>query len=129
MQLARAGHVPAPAKSSHIEPLGAPGIARPDYRGEALGFGPPPEPSSVPGPVFSATTRNDEGMYFAALTTTVLGNITRHPHNYLITAAPIGFRIEPPPNRGGMALGHVRTGVTLRERCSGEDLGVSGGGA
>lgn len=72
------------------------------------------------GPVFSATTRNDKGMYvllvatlLAGLITTVLGNLTGHPHNYretvspyfrsiffftphvdLITKAPIGFQIH-----------------------------------
>jgi nitrate reductase gamma subunit len=72
------------------------------------------------GPVFSATTRNDKAMYvLLALTivlglgTTVLGNITGHPHDYrqtvspwfrsifylhpdpkLILAAPIGFRLH-----------------------------------
>jgi nitrate reductase gamma subunit len=72
------------------------------------------------GPVFSATTRNDKGMYVllvatlvAGLATTVLGNITGHPHDYrltvapyfrsvfylhprvsLITAAPVGFQIH-----------------------------------
>ena len=72
------------------------------------------------GPVFSATTRNDKGMYvllaatlLAGLSTTVLGNLTGHPHDYrltvapyfrsifylhpdvdLITAAPIGFQIH-----------------------------------
>jgi nitrate reductase gamma subunit len=72
------------------------------------------------GPVFSATTRNDKGMYvllvatlLAGLTTTVLGNLTGHPHDYrltvapyfrsifylhpdvdLITSAPVGFRIH-----------------------------------
>jgi len=72
------------------------------------------------GPVFSATTRNDKAMYvllvatlLAGLTTTVLGNLTGHPHDYRqtvspyfrsifyfapdvdrIAAAPIGFRIH-----------------------------------
>jgi nitrate reductase gamma subunit len=72
------------------------------------------------GPVFSATTRNDKGMYallvatlLAGLGTTVLGNLTGHPHDYrltvapyfrsifylhphanLIEAAPVGFRIH-----------------------------------
>jgi len=47
------------------------------------------------GPVFSATTRNDKGMYVllvatlvAGLSTTVLGNITGHPHDYRLTVAP-----------------------------------------
>ena len=47
------------------------------------------------GPVFSATTRNDKGMYVllvaalvAGLATTVLGNITGHPHDYRLTVAP-----------------------------------------
>ena len=47
------------------------------------------------GPVFSATTRNDKGMYLllvatlvAGLATTVLGNITGHPHDYRLTVAP-----------------------------------------
>ena len=72
------------------------------------------------GPVFSATTRNDKAMYvllvatlLAGLGTTVIGNLTGHPHDYrltvapyfrsifylhpdvnLITAAPVGFRIH-----------------------------------
>lgn len=72
------------------------------------------------GPVFSATTRNDKAMYvllIAALVlglgTTVLGNVTGHPHDYrqtvapwfrslfylhpdtgLILKAPIGFRLH-----------------------------------
>lgn len=72
------------------------------------------------GPVFSATTRNDKAMYvllaatlLAGLSTTVLGNLLRHPYDYrlsvapyfrsifyahpdvsLITAAPIGFQIH-----------------------------------
>lgn len=72
------------------------------------------------GPVFSATTRNDKGMYVllvatlvAGLATTVLGNITGDPHDYrktvapyfrsifyfdpqvhLITSAPVGFQIH-----------------------------------
>jgi nitrate reductase gamma subunit len=47
------------------------------------------------GPVFSATTRNDKAMYvllaatlLAGLATTVLGNITGHPHDYRLTVAP-----------------------------------------
>lgn len=47
------------------------------------------------GPVFSATTRNDKGMYVllvaalvAGLVTTVLGNVTGHPHDYRLTVAP-----------------------------------------
>ena len=47
------------------------------------------------GPVFSATTRNDKLMYLvlvatlvAGLATTVLGNITGHPHDYRQTVAP-----------------------------------------
>jgi nitrate reductase gamma subunit len=47
------------------------------------------------GPVFSATTRNDKAMYVllvaalvAGLVTTVLGNITGHPHDYRLTVAP-----------------------------------------
>jgi nitrate reductase gamma subunit len=47
------------------------------------------------GPVFSATTRNDKGMYvllaatlLAGLATTVLGNLTGHPHDYRLTVAP-----------------------------------------
>ena len=47
------------------------------------------------GPVFSATTRNDKGMYvllaatlLAGLSTTVLGNLTGHPHDYRLTVAP-----------------------------------------
>lgn len=72
------------------------------------------------GPVFSATTRNDKLMYvlltatiLLGLGTTVLGNLTGHPHDYrqtvapwfrslfylhprtdLITRAPIGFRLH-----------------------------------
>jgi nitrate reductase gamma subunit len=72
------------------------------------------------GPVFSATTRNDKAMYVLlvgtivlGLGTTVLGNVTGHPHDYrqtvspwfrsifylhpktdLILAAPIGFRLH-----------------------------------
>ena len=47
------------------------------------------------GPVFSATTRNDKAMYVllvatlvAGLATTVLGNLTGHPHDYRQTVAP-----------------------------------------
>jgi nitrate reductase gamma subunit len=47
------------------------------------------------GPVFSATTRNDKAMYvllvatlLAGLATTVLGNLTGHPHDYRLTVAP-----------------------------------------
>jgi len=47
------------------------------------------------GPVFSATTRNDKAMYvllvatlLAGLTTTVLGNLTGHPHDYRQTVSP-----------------------------------------
>ena len=47
------------------------------------------------GPVFSATTRNDKVMYvllmvtvLLGLTTTVLGNVTGHPHDYRQTVAP-----------------------------------------
>ncbi|GAB3430466.1 respiratory nitrate reductase subunit gamma [Flindersiella endophytica] len=72
------------------------------------------------GPVFSATTRNDKVMYVLlvgtivlGLGTTVLGNLTGHPHDYretvspwfrsifylrpapeLMTEAPIGFRLH-----------------------------------
>lgn len=72
------------------------------------------------GPVFSATTTNDKIMYVLliatlvlGLGTTVLGNLTDHPHDYrqtvspwfrsifylqpdksLIEAAPIGFRLH-----------------------------------
>lgn len=72
------------------------------------------------GPVFSATTRNDKVMYvllvgtiLLGLGTTVLGNLTGHPHDYrqtvapwfrsifylhphteLIVRAPIGFRLH-----------------------------------
>jgi len=72
------------------------------------------------GPVFSATTRNDKAMYvlligtiILGLGTTVLGNLTGHPHDYrqtvspwfrsifyfqpdtdLILKAPIGFRLH-----------------------------------
>jgi nitrate reductase gamma subunit len=70
--------------------------------------------------VFSATTRNDKAMYVLlvgtivlGLGTTVLGNLTGHPHDYrqtvapwfrsifslqprtdLILAAPVGFRLH-----------------------------------
>jgi nitrate reductase gamma subunit len=47
------------------------------------------------GPVFSATTRNDKAMYVLligtlclGLATTVLGNVTGHPHDYRLTVAP-----------------------------------------
>ena len=47
------------------------------------------------GPVFSATTRNDKLMYVLlvgtivlGLATTVLGNLTGHPHDYRETVAP-----------------------------------------
>jgi nitrate reductase gamma subunit len=72
------------------------------------------------GPVFSATTRNDKVMYvlligtiLLGLGTTVLGNLTGHPHDYrqtvspwfrsifyfrpdpaLMLRAPIGFRLH-----------------------------------
>ena len=72
------------------------------------------------GPVFSATTRNDKVMYVLlvgaivlGLGTTVLGNLTDHPHDYresvspwfrsifyfrpepeLMAAAPIGFQLH-----------------------------------
>jgi nitrate reductase gamma subunit len=47
------------------------------------------------GPVFSATTRNDKAMYVLlvgtlvlGLGTTVLGNLTGHPHDYRLTVSP-----------------------------------------
>jgi nitrate reductase gamma subunit len=47
------------------------------------------------GPVFSATTKNDKFMYVVlastivvGLLTTVLGNLTGHPHDYRETVAP-----------------------------------------
>src|SRR5262245_55231729 len=47
------------------------------------------------GPVFSATTRNDKIMYVLligtlvlGLGTTVLGNLTGHPHDYRLTVSP-----------------------------------------
>lgn len=47
------------------------------------------------GPVFSATTRNDKMMYvlligtiLLGLGTTVLGNLTGHPHDYRLTVSP-----------------------------------------
>lgn len=47
------------------------------------------------GPVFKATTRNDKGMYvvlgatiLVGLGTTVLTNVTGHPHDYRLTVAP-----------------------------------------
>jgi nitrate reductase gamma subunit len=72
------------------------------------------------GPVFSATTRNDKVMYVLlvgtlvlGLGTTVLGNLTDHPHDYretvspwfrsifyfqpqpeLMTVAPLGFQLH-----------------------------------
>jgi nitrate reductase gamma subunit len=59
------------------------------------------------GPVFSATTRNDKFMYvFLAATivlglaTTVLGNLTGHPHEYRDTVAPYFrsvFYFQPKP--------------------------------
>ncbi len=59
------------------------------------------------GPVFSATTRNDKFMYvFLAATivlglaTTVLGNLTGHPHEYRETVAPYFrsvFYFQPEP--------------------------------
>ena len=59
------------------------------------------------GPVFSATTRNDKFMYvFLAgtivlgLATTVLGNLTGHPHEYRDTVAPYFrsvFYFQPEP--------------------------------
>lgn len=46
-------------------------------------------------PVFSATTHNDKAMYVLLLATlllglgtTVLGNITGHPHDYRLTVTP-----------------------------------------
>jgi nitrate reductase gamma subunit len=59
------------------------------------------------GPVFSATTRNDKIMYVLlmgtivlGLGTTVLGNLTDHPHNYRETVSPwfrsiFAFQPEP----------------------------------
>lgn len=47
------------------------------------------------GAVFSATTRNDKAMYVLLLTTlllglgtTLIGNVTGHPHDYRLTVAP-----------------------------------------
>jgi nitrate reductase gamma subunit len=47
------------------------------------------------GPVFSATTRNDKAMYvlligtiLLGLGTTVIGNLTGHPHDYRLTVSP-----------------------------------------
>jgi nitrate reductase gamma subunit len=47
------------------------------------------------GPVFSATTNNDKAMYVLlvgtialGLGTTVLGNLTGHPHDYRLTVSP-----------------------------------------
>ena len=47
------------------------------------------------GPVFSATTANDKAMYvllmgtiLLGLGTTVLGNLTGHPHDYRLTVSP-----------------------------------------
>ncbi|MBF6181702.1 Nitrate reductase-like protein narX [Nocardia otitidiscaviarum] len=59
------------------------------------------------GPVFSATTRNDKIMYFLlvgtlllGLGTTVLGNLTEHPHDYRETVSPWFrsiFVLQPDP--------------------------------
>ncbi|MEV8437501.1 respiratory nitrate reductase subunit gamma [Actinosynnema sp. NPDC051121] len=59
------------------------------------------------GPVFSATTRNDKVMYVLlvgtlvlGLGTTVLGNLTGHPHDYRETVAPWFrsiFSFQPKP--------------------------------
>ena len=59
------------------------------------------------GPVFSATTRNDKAMYvflsvtiLLGLATTVLGNVTGHPHDYRETVAPYFrsvFAFQPRP--------------------------------
>ncbi|MCP2248029.1 respiratory nitrate reductase subunit gamma [Lentzea aerocolonigenes] len=60
------------------------------------------------GPVFSATTRNDKIMYVLlvgtivlGLGTTVLGNLTDHPHDYRETVAPWFrsiFYLQPKPD-------------------------------
>lgn len=59
------------------------------------------------GPVFSATTRNDKVMYVLligtivlGLGTTVLGNLTGHPHDYRETVSPWFrsiFLLQPDP--------------------------------
>ncbi|TQM78598.1 nitrate reductase gamma subunit [Saccharothrix saharensis] len=59
------------------------------------------------GPVFSATTRNDKVMYVLlvgaivlGLGTTVLGNLTDHPHDYRDTVSPWFrsiFYLQPEP--------------------------------
>jgi len=59
------------------------------------------------GPVFSATTRNDKAMYvllvgtiLLGLGTTVLGNLTGHPHDYRLTVSPWFrsiFALHPEP--------------------------------
>jgi nitrate reductase gamma subunit len=59
------------------------------------------------GPVFSATTRNDKFMHVIlaativlGLGTTVLGNLTGHPHDYRETVAPYFrsiFYFQPKP--------------------------------
>jgi nitrate reductase gamma subunit len=59
------------------------------------------------GPVFSATTRNDKIMYVLlvgtivlGLGTTVLGNLTDHPHDYRLTVSPWFrsiFYLQPEP--------------------------------
>ena len=59
------------------------------------------------GPVFSATTRNDKIMYVLlvgtivlGLGTTVLGNLTDHPHDYRETVSPWFrsiFYLQPQP--------------------------------
>jgi nitrate reductase gamma subunit len=60
------------------------------------------------GPVFSATTRNDKVMYVLlvgtivlGLGTTVLGNLTGHPHDYRETVSPWFrsiFYLQPQPD-------------------------------
>jgi nitrate reductase gamma subunit len=60
------------------------------------------------GPVFSATTRNDKIMYVLlvgtivlGLGTTVLGNLTDHPHDYRETVSPWFrsiFYLQPKPD-------------------------------
>ncbi len=110
----------------------AAGISEPLYHGVALGLGTVAGLCAIAGaailiyrrrtigPVFAATTRNDKAMYvllvgtiLLGLGTTLLGNLTGHPHDYrqsvspwfrsifslrpdtdLILAAPIGFRLH-----------------------------------
>ena len=92
------------------------------------------------GPVFSATTRNDKVMYvllmatvLLGLATTVLGNVTGHPHDYrqtvapwfrsiftlrpdtnLILAAPLGFQLHVLAAAGALQRGAAAEDATGR---------------